>query len=483
MPIKYNESGADLVNATPLLDRIVDDNTSSNEDMMSEIVAQKMKMKATSMMNMVGVLTPVTYYQAVPDASNNYNTDASAPSDIAYDTKKFIEIKNFKLKLSGATTLSQVGEEAEQSWESQGTALILPRTIQPNMGDLFMMQYYGRNVCYQVTSVNLSSYEMDSGYECEYSIYKKDYTVPKDQILSTKIYRHELIGTSYRPILDDEEYELLKKFRKLYDHIGAIFNSLFYDKTYDSYILRNYDIDRDLKPSKNNTNINNLGKHGGTYRSTVQMDYRNHAVRPNGVGFENAAYDNNLNKFISQNRIFRYYDGLLLSVEPKLGLDRVSYRRSVFGCLETQSIANYKNTYVSPARIEILSQNIDSYLVGKMNIIHDDHPDPCNKEKVELMPESLIIQLQNGNAQDMNTKCTGMVYVSLDALIIETIVRYVYKKTDDFIDRFLYLYDNMDNLYEHDISYANIYYLFPMLGFILERTLEEMYNNNIRLDK
>ena len=85
MPIKYNESGADLVNATPLLDRIVDDNTSSNEDMMSEIVAQKMKMKATSMMNMVGVLTPVTYYQAVPDASNNYNTDASAPSDIAYD--------------------------------------------------------------------------------------------------------------------------------------------------------------------------------------------------------------------------------------------------------------------------------------------------------------------------------------------------------------------------------------------------------------
>ena len=246
--------------------------------------------------------------------------------------------------------------------------------------------------------------------------------------------------------------------------------------------MEGYDIDKDLKEFKDNTNINTLGKYCGVYRSTIQMDYQNHAVRPRGVGFENAAYDNNLNTFISKNRVFRYYDGLLLSVEPKLGLDRVSYKRSIFGCLEAQSISNYKNTFVSPSRIEILTQNINSYFVGKMNVIHDDHPSP-DKGEFELVPESLIIQLKNGKSEDMNVKCTGLLYASLDALIIETIVRYVYKRTDDFIDRFLYLYDNMDNLYEHDISYANIYYLFPMLGFILERTLEEMYNNNIRLDK
>ena len=69
MPIKYNETGMDLVNATPLLDRVIDVNPSASEDMMSEILSQKMKMKATSMLNMVGVLTPVTYYQAVADSS------------------------------------------------------------------------------------------------------------------------------------------------------------------------------------------------------------------------------------------------------------------------------------------------------------------------------------------------------------------------------------------------------------------------------
>ena len=46
MPIKYNETGMDLVNATPLLDRVIDVNPSASEDMMSEILSQKMKMKA-----------------------------------------------------------------------------------------------------------------------------------------------------------------------------------------------------------------------------------------------------------------------------------------------------------------------------------------------------------------------------------------------------------------------------------------------------
>ena len=108
MPIKYNETGMDLVNATPLLDRVIDVNPSASEDMMSEILSQKMKMKATSMLNMVGVLTPVTYYQAVADSSNNYNVDASMPSDISYDTKKFIEIKVLILMIN---TLNLLLEE------------------------------------------------------------------------------------------------------------------------------------------------------------------------------------------------------------------------------------------------------------------------------------------------------------------------------------------------------------------------------------
>ena len=164
-----------------------------------------------------------------------------------------------------------------------------------------------------------------------------------------------------------------------------------------------------------------------------------------------------------------------------MGDDRVGYRRSVFGCVETQSIANYKHNCVSPIAIEILTPEINSYLVGKMNAVHDSvsYTKPGQKE---FFPESLKEHLINGRNYDMSLKCSGTVYNSLDSMMIETIMRYIYKKTEDFDERFLYLYENIDNLYEHDISYANIYYLFPLIGFILEKQLEEMYNNNIVLN-
>jgi hypothetical protein len=230
-----------------------------------------------------------------------------------------------------------------------------------------------------------------------------------------------------------------------------------------------------------NININTLGKRAGVFRANTQADTMAHQNIPHVIPLEDCVYDNLLNTFISKNKIFRNYSGLLLSVEPKMGEDRVGYKRSIFGCVETKSIANYKNTFVLPIKIEMLSPNINSYFVGKMNAIHTDKPSYC--DKVDFFPENLMLQLINGKKSDMNTNCKNIVYSSIDSMIIETIVRYCYDKCDDFIDRFNFLYENIDNLYEHDISYANIYYLFPMLGYILNRKLEEMYSDNISLSK
>lgn len=482
MPIKYKNSGSDLVNNTPIVEKIKDTVISqSTDDMMSEIISEKLKMKATSALNMVGVLTPVLYYQAVNDSSNNYSSDASAPSDISFDTKKFIEIKDFRIKLTNSTTFENDGEEDEKSYITNGSFIVLPRTIKPNIGDMFMMVYYGRKICYQVTSVETVSYENDSGFECQYNIYKEGYSIPDNQIQSRKIYRHELVGTTYRPILDNVELELLHKFEKLYDHLGSVFNNLFYDKSVDSYIYQNYDAERINNRFMDNININTLGKRRGLFRANTQGDTFAHQNIPHVIPLQDKVYDNLLNTFIAKNKIFRNHNGLLLSVEPKMGEDRVGYKRSIFGCLETKSIANYKNTFVLPTKIEILTPNINSYFVGKMNAIHSDHPD--FNDKPDFFPENLMTQLLNGKSTDMNIKCTELVYNSIDSMIIETIVRWCYDKRDDFIERFKYLYDNIDNLYEHDISYANIYYLFPMIGYILNRTLEEMYSNNILLNK
>lgn len=481
MPIKYKHSGNDLINNVPFVEKITESESYDRmEDMMSEVISERLKMKASSMVNMVGVLTPVLYYQAVADSNNNYSSDSTGPSDIAFDTKKFIEIKNFKIKLSNATSLDQENDEEEKSYVSNGSFIVLPRTIQPNIGDMFMMTYYGRKMCYQVSSVNTVTYENDSGYECEYTLYKQDYEIPKNQIAAKRIYRHELIGTTYRAVFDEYEVELIDKFEKLYKHLENVFNYLFYDSEIDGYICKNYDIERDKKQLLDNNNINMLGKRYGSFRANALGDPGSYQVIPREIPTEYQVYDNLLNNFIGKNHIFRNYSGLLLAVGPRLGIDNVNYRRSVFGCLETQNISNYKNNFVLPTKVQMLTPEINAYFVGKFNVIHDDEITSFS-ELPDFFPQPLVEQIKTGKNRDLNLLFNGTIYDSIESVIIDTIVRFIYKKTDDFVDRFVYLYDNTDNLYEHNISYANIYYLFPMLGFIIERKLEEMYTSNSNL--
>ena len=483
MPVKSNKIGNDLINNNSILDQLKNtENVKAKDEVMSDIIAEKLKMKASSAMHMVGILTPVLYYQAVADGSNNYNVDANGPSDINYDTKKYIEIKDFRVKLSNATNFENANEDDEKSYESNGSMIILPRTIKPNVGDMFIMKYYGRNIAYMVNSVETISMENDSGFECQYIIYKENYNVPENQITSHKLYRHELVGTSYRPILTSNEYDLLKKFEKVYDHMSDVFNDLFYDRDIDSYLCKNYEKSKCKVKFLDNNNINTLGKRKGVFRASYQGDCMTHTNLPNIIPTEDVIYDNLLNKFVSKNRIFNHYSGLLLSVEPKMGDDRVGYKRSVFGCLEAQSVVNYKNTFVSPTKIEILNPAINAYFVGKLNVIHSDSiiPNDVNYKLFDDLRNGLLMVQKS---TDLNTKCTNTVYQSMEAFLVETIVRYVYNKCDDFMDRFKYLYDNIDKLYEHEMSYFDIYYLFPMIGYIISNKLNEIYSNNINLDK
>ena len=58
MPIKSKNIGMDLVNNTPLVEQVQNEAIiNSVDDMMSEIIAERTKMKATAVLNMVGVMT------------------------------------------------------------------------------------------------------------------------------------------------------------------------------------------------------------------------------------------------------------------------------------------------------------------------------------------------------------------------------------------------------------------------------------------
>ena len=126
MPKKFNDyDDSDYLSNIPITERITTPqaNTIQNttEDMLSEIVDERTKMKNTSMMEMVGVLTTVTYYRSVKDPQNNYASDSNGPNGVALDTKKYDEISNFKVKINGSANFGQEGEENNKSYESNGS--------------------------------------------------------------------------------------------------------------------------------------------------------------------------------------------------------------------------------------------------------------------------------------------------------------------------------------------------------------------------
>ena len=487
MPVKYNDyrEKDDYIGNVPISEQILTpNNDSAVSDMLSNIISEKQKMDNTSVIKMVGALTPVTYYHTI--GSSNGSTiasDAQGPSDLGTDTKKYQKIKKFLIKLESGVNLEPPENESDKTYDATGNLIILPRTIKPVEGDMFIMEYYNKTYCWVISSVEVATFESEQGFKCSFTLYRKDYIVPEKQVTETYIYHHEFVGTTYRPILTPEEYEILTHGGELYKHLSDVFNDLFYDKNINGYVFKEYDFEKNNKRIKDNININTLGSRGGLFRASYDGDVYNMTRAPIRVTDEAMAYDNFLNEFIAKNRIFRKYEGIIITTEPMLALDRVSYKRSVYSCIEARTVAHFKNTIVSPISVQQLQQGLSSYLVGKKNVLYHDGkaqiPGVNPLHQADFFPQTLTESILNGKNADMSTKCTGIVYASIDNFIIETIVRYIYDKTDDFVDRIKYLYDNLDNLYEHNIAYNRIYYLFPLLGYVIEHSLQKMYSDNI----
>lgn len=470
-----------IPNTIPLMENIQNEGKikDSVADMLSNIIDQQSKAKRSQYMDMIGVMTPVTYYQTQVSSQNNYATDASSPSEIASSTKKFNKINNFMVKLDGRVNMSNEGEEGIKDYFYDGSLIILPRTIKPLEGDLFVMKYYDRYICYKIDQVELESFIEDSGFKCQYSIYRQDYEPDAKQIVKEYVYFHELVGTSYRPVLTLQEYQDIKDFEVLYTHLSTVFNTLFYDKIINGYVYRDYGSENLEKIIADNNNIKTLNDYKGIYRAQYGPDHHPTLEKVRGIRKEDYAYDNFLNNFIYRNRIFRKYEGIVLSVEPMLEIDRVAYRRSMYGALETRTNSNLKNIFIYTPHIEYLQPGVNSYLVGKKNVIYRHLNFDDDGRTDEFFPQVLTQQVLYTSEEDLSLSCNSKVYSSLDNMIIETVSRYIYKKTDDFADRFRYLFENIDNLYEDSISYKNIFYLFPMLGYVIEKSLQELYSDRV----
>jgi hypothetical protein len=140
----------------------------------------------------------------------------------------------------------------------------------------------------------------------------------------------------------------------------------------------------------------------------------------------------------------------------------------------------------------MLQPGLPAYLIGKKIVVHHianntgritaESLNPSKDD--EYLPSDLIERICTVNKTDPNLDihCSQFVYgAGMESFFIDTIVRYICDKDFDFVDRFLYLYNNISELTEVSLRYNTIYYMFPMIAFIIEKTIEKEYQDNILL--
>ena len=185
--------------------------------------------------------TKVTYYtqnvekSTLDEASGLYESHLGVSSPF-----KFNKIKDFILYgLDRINVEYDVGEFGTESNPISGNCIILPNTITPRVGDFFYISYVKENILFKVNSV--TSDTLDTGA----NIYSIEYMLEKIGMIDTidsqveKTYRFivDNVGTDFKAIIQDCDYELVNQLEALIENLITKFSSIFFNSRLDTFVF------------------------------------------------------------------------------------------------------------------------------------------------------------------------------------------------------------------------------------------------------
>lgn len=457
-------------------------NQATQQKVSRNIINEKLNVKNTSVMNMINLTTQVTWYHLVNDGiTSNFAIDTTPVSGIAFDDKKYDIIRNYDVRLDDPFSPTEEGDqETIRSQITEGSLTILPRTIKPNENDMFSLVYLDKLNFYRVTEVTPVSLEQDAGFKCSFSLFESDrHLTEKDfeerlQINRVYQFHMELVGSSYRPIITYDDEEFLTKMRKLYNTVGEIFIENCYDKALNTYFIR-----YEGKDSSKITDINNIYRFHRcpqgcnappNYRGYVGVDYHYYELDYVPIN----VYDNLLIYFMKKHRIFEEINKRIVCPDLLLPVYDGMYMRSIFAAVEERDDKRFKNKHTIETAIKVQEPGTSALLVGKYIVSHEDAP---SMTSAQLLSQTLIDLIVN-KPLDLTKPFREKEYNSYSALISEIIAKYVLRISSDHEEPLLALYENMSYLYKDSVMSENIFYLYPLLGYVINRTLEEKFKDN-----
>ena len=374
--------------------------------------------------------TIVTYYNINHNASTIDKGSSTLYDDIGQNSSlRFNKIENFHLYgLEKINVNLDVGEYGLES-PIEGEALILPNTIVPVPGDMFIINHViDKPYLFMVTGIGIDTlYTGANFYKISYKLTRTDMdaltSLETVQTIKRFTYKAGNVGTTLTPLIESNQAELIDKIEDNIDTLLNYYMNLFYKNSVQNFIL----------------------------------EYQHMYL-----------YDPYLIEFMIRNKLFALSGNNYFHVEQAVYIGdtfALEYDHSIFKDIEIKK-SNMRLNSVYPVPVDdpnsLLVDRLESYYKLSNKVMYKDYDNPINWLDMDLLDRVINNELYD---EDSN-----LYYRNL-------LILYMNNKEFDITDKI------MNSIMDIEFNYTKeLFYMIPILVFILKSYVNKQQEARKKID-
>ena len=374
--------------------------------------------------------TIVTYYNINHNASTLDKGSSTLYDDIGQNSSlRFNKIENFHLYgIEKINVNLDVGEYGLES-PIEGEALILPNTIVPVPGDMFIINHViDKPYLFMVTGIGIDTlYTGANFYKISYKLTRTDMdaltSLETVQTIKRFTYKAGNVGTTLTPLIESNQAELIDKIEENIDTLLNYYMNLFYKNSVQNFIL----------------------------------EYQHMYL-----------YDPYLIEFMIRNKLFALSGNNYFHVEQAVYIGdtfALEYDHTIFKDIEIKK-SNMRLNSVYPVPVDdpnsLLVDRLESYYKLSNKVMYKDYDNPINWLDMDLLDRVINNELYD---EDSN-----LYYRNL-------LILYMNNKEFDITDKL------MDSIMDLEFNYTKeLFYMIPILVFILKSYVNKQQEARKKID-
>ena len=374
--------------------------------------------------------TIVTYYNINHNASTLDKGSSTLYDDIGQNSSlRFNKIENFHLYgIEKINVNLDVGEYGLES-PIEGEALILPNTIVPVPGDMFIINHViDKPYLFMVTGIGIDTlYTGANFYKISYKLTRTDMdaltSLETVQTIKRFTYKAGNVGTTLTPLIESNQAELIDKIEDNIDTLLNYYMNLFYKNSVQNFIL----------------------------------EYQHMYL-----------YDPYLIEFMIRNKLFALSGNNYFHVEQAVYIGdtfALEYDHTIFKDIEIKK-SNMRLNSVYPVPVDdpnsLLVDRLESYYKLSNKVMYKDYDNPINWLDMDLLDRVINNELYD---EDSN-----LYYRNL-------LILYMNNKEFDITDKI------MNSIMDLEFNYTKeLFYMIPILVFILKSYVNKQQEARKKID-